>query len=84
HGKLSVIIPYSSEKNFVNIAAQNGLYPNAICHVKGTESSLIKRSLLSFTDIKSSVEIEDLIIEKSRHQYTEEYINYTKHFYFKM
>ncbi|WP_103865394.1 tRNA1(Val) (adenine(37)-N6)-methyltransferase [Aquimarina sp. I32.4] len=84
HGRFAVIIPYKEEDRFFDIAGQVGLFPQKITRVKGTPFSEIKRSLLflSFKQMKS--EINELIIETSRHQYTKEYINLTKDFYLKM
>jgi tRNA1Val (adenine37-N6)-methyltransferase len=60
------------------------LYLNRICHVQGTPSSAIKRSLLEFSFHQKSTIKEHLIIEIERHKYTEDYINLTKYFYLKM
>jgi tRNA1Val (adenine37-N6)-methyltransferase len=59
-------------------------------YVKGTEDSKVKRCLMEFR-FRESVQnkpaiatIETLVIEKSRHDYTEDYIGLTKDFYLKM
>ena len=83
-GAFSVIIPFKEEQEFVEIANQNGLFLNKVCRVKGTATSEIKRSLLTFSFQEKTIEEEELIIEISRHQYTEKYINLTKDFYLKM
>lgn len=83
-GAFSVIIPFKEEQEFVAIANQNGLFLNKVCRVKGTATSEIKRSLLTFSFQEKTIEEEELIIEISRHHYTEEYINLTKDFYLKM
>ena len=83
-GNFSVIIPFKEEENFIQIAAQNNLFLNRICRVKGTVNSEIKRSLLCFSFQEKELKKEELIIEISRHHYTEEYINLTKDFYLKM
>jgi tRNA1Val (adenine37-N6)-methyltransferase len=46
--------------------------------------SEIKRTLLEFSLTKTNIKEEHLIIELSRHQYTEAYVNLTKDFYLKM
>lgn len=84
NGAFSVILPFSEEKDFIVLATKENLFPQRILRVKGTPNSDIKRSLMEFTFQESDVEIEELIIETSRHQYTEDYINLTKDFYLKM
>ncbi len=83
-GIFSVIIPFKEEEIFIELASKVNLFPNKILHVKGNPSSEIKRSLIAFSFNKREPEIEDLIIETSRHQYTDNYIHLTKDFYLKM
>ena len=84
NGRASFIIPFSEEANFISLAEKMNLYPNRITRVKGTNTSEIKRSLLEFSFTKTAIDSSELIIETSRHQYTEDYINLTKYFYLKM
>lgn len=84
HGVFSVIIPYTEEDKFIRIANQFDLFPQNITRVKGTSNSIIKRSLLTFSFHKQNSTTATLIIETSRHNYTDEYINLTKKFYLKM
>lgn len=84
NGKASFIIPFSEETNFISLAEKMNLYPNRITRVKGTNTSETKRSLLEFSFTKTAINSSELIIETSRHQYTEDYINLTKYFYLKM
>ena len=83
-GTFSVIIPFKEEANFIAIALQSKLFLNRVCRVKGNSTSEIKRSLLNFSFGKKDVVEEELVIEISRHQYTEDYIKLTKDFYLKM
>ncbi len=83
-GKFSTIIPYKEEEEFINLAHEKGLYINRICGVQGNLTSAIKRSLLEFSFNETALTKEHLIIEIERHKYTEEYIDLTKDFYFKM
>jgi len=90
-GIFSVVIPFKEENEFILLASEANLFINRILHIKGTPTSEIKRSLMEFsfhepacsTD-RSETIIDDLIIETSRHQYTQDYINLTKDFYLKM
>ena len=84
NGVLAVILPYKEERRFVALAADEGLYPFGITHVKGTPDSDIKRSLLVFSRMHTDCKQDELIIETSRHIYTKEYIALTKAFYLKM
>ena len=83
-GKFAVIIPFKEEQVFVELAKENNLFLNRVCHVKGNPSSAFKRSLLEFSFEDKKLIKENLTIEIKRHQYTEEYINLTKDFYLKM
>lgn len=91
-GIFSVIIPYKEEPNFIFLASKFNLFPNRVLHVKGNPTSEIKRSLLEFSFRETCAEqgrscdikTEELIIETSRHAYTQDYINLTKYFYLKM
>jgi len=83
-GTFSVIIPFHEEENFIQIAAKHSLFPKQITRVKGNATSEIKRSLLEFNFYKATSTINELVIEKERHQYTDAYKNLTKDFYLKM
>lgn len=85
NGIFAVIIPYKEEEKFIALAKDFDLFPTQITRVKGTPESEIKRSLLAFS--RNSIEdfpVDELVIETSRHIYTEEYISLTKDFYLKM
>lgn len=83
-GIFSVIIPFSEEINFISIAKKFELFPSKITHIKGTPTSEVKRSLLCFSKQEAIIEIDELIIETSRHIYTQEYSDLVKDFYIKM
>jgi tRNA1Val (adenine37-N6)-methyltransferase len=84
NGIFAVIIPFKEEERFIDLCKKLDLFPFKITHVKGTPASEIKRSLLAFCRIEKEVAIDELIIETSRHIYTEEYILLTEEFYLKM
>ena len=84
NGFFSVIIPYKEEDIFIIQAKKSGLFLTKRCKVKGTPNSDFKRSLLEFSKKPSEILDEELIIELSRHQYTDEYIDLVKDFYLKM
>ncbi len=80
-GVFALILPKKEEENFIKLAAENNLYPNRICHVQGSSSSEVKRSLLAFSRERVRPTMETLIIETARHQYTNEYKNIVSPFY---
>lgn len=85
NGIFAVIIPYKEEERFIELCTQVELYPIKVTRVKGTPTTEIKRSLLAFKRYElSTLTADELIIETSRHQYTDEYIELTKDFYLKM
>jgi tRNA1Val (adenine37-N6)-methyltransferase len=83
-GHFNVVIPFSEENSFIELAAKEALYPSQILHIRGQKSSPIKRSLICFMFKKQPIETQELILEISRHQYTKEYTALTKDFYLKL
>ena len=85
NGIFSAIIPYKEEEKFIALAKDSDLFPIKITRVKGTPTTEIKRSLLAFSrNFAEAFPVDELIIEISRHIYTEEYIALTRDFYLKM
>lgn len=83
-GVLNIVIPYKEQENIIPLAKKFGLFPSEILQVKGTPDTETKRSLIAFSFYQKNLITRQLIIETSRHQYTEDYINLTKDFYLKM
>lgn len=83
-GIFAVIIPRKEEENFIKMASEVNLFPKRICRVRGNETSEEKRSMLEFSFENHASKIENLIIEISRHNYTEEYKKLVQEFYLKM
>lgn len=84
HGIFTVIIPRKEEPGFIGMAEKSGLFPNKICRVRGSYNSEEKRSMIVFSSKNSPCVFEELIIENSRHNYTEEYQQLVRDFYLKM
>ena len=83
-GNFSVVIPYKEETSFLQEALHFSLYPYKKLYLKGTSSSPIKRSFLLLSRQQvTQILTKLLIVEKERHQYTEEYQELTKNFYLK-
>lgn len=83
-GILAVIIPKNSESYFCETAKAYNLYCTRVCYIKGNEAAAVKRVMMEFSFTKSKIKEEHLIIEKSRHQYTKDYINLCQDFYLDM
>jgi tRNA1Val (adenine37-N6)-methyltransferase len=83
-GKFSVIIPFKEENHFIALASNVNLFVNNLLRIKGNPNSDIKRSLVEFSFHENKTKVNELVIETSRHQYTQDYINLTKDFYLKM
>ncbi len=84
NGHFDLIIPYTEEQKSLEIAKDHKLFPVRITRVKGTHSSPVKRSLISFSFDTKDPEIDELILEISRHRYTEEFKQLVKDFYLKL
>lgn len=83
-GHFDLIIPFSEEQYVLEIGRTHNLFPRKITRVKGTEDSPVKRSLISLSFDKTETNIDELILEISRHNYTEEFKNMVKDFYLKL
>lgn len=85
NGIFAVIIPYKEEERFIELCAQVDLFPVKTTRVKGSHSTPIVRSLLAFKRYELAVlTADELVIEISRHNYTDAYKNLTKDFYLKL
>lgn len=90
-GIFCTIIPFKEEAHFIALASSVNLKVNKITRVRGTKNTKIIRSLIEMsfcqptcsTD-KSAINSNELVIENTRHDYTENYIKLTKDFYIKM
>lgn len=84
-GAFSVVLPFSEQEKFISVANEYQLYPSDILEVRGQPTSPIKRTLLKFKRNKTeSISRNELIIERSRHDYTQDYKALVKDFYLKM
>ncbi len=84
NGNCAFIIPFEEEENFLKIAKENKLYPNRITRVKGAVNTVVKRSLLQLSFLKTEPIHSELTLELSRHNYTEEYKSLVQDFYLKL
>lgn len=84
NGLFACIIPADRLEELIAICAHFTLLPEHITHVKGSEDSTVKRCLCAFRFRESELTTNTLIIEKSRHNYTDDYIKLVEDFYLKM
>ncbi|MDR1717631.1 MAG: methyltransferase [Prevotella sp.] len=83
-GKLSIIYPFDYKETLSSLSKKLGLYPSRITNVYPTPVSLPKRVLIEFSKTELPLIETNLIIEKERHVYSDEFIRLVKNFYLKM
>ena len=83
-GKLSIIYPFDYKGTLSSLSKKLGLYPSRITNVYPTPVSLPKRVLIEFSKTELPLIETNLIIEKERHVYSDEFIRLVKNFYLKM
>jgi len=83
-GELAVVIPFAEEEKLIASAQAKKLFPYRITRVRGTKTAPIKRCLIQFSFVEQNLEEQELILETSRHDYTEEYKELVKDFYLKL
>lgn len=83
-GNFSLIIPHKNQEEVLQLAKEAGLYLQKITLVQGNADTPVKRNLLQFGFTEVALEKTQLVIEKERHQYTQEYKDLVKAFYLKM
>lgn len=80
-GSLCVILPTTEAIELIHIASQAKLYPFRMTRVLPNPDKAPKRYLIQFkTTQENSIE-DELVVELSRHQYSEAYVEMTKAFY---
>ena len=81
NGRLSIIYPFEY-KDF--LLEHDNLFVTRVTNVYPVPDSLPKRVLIEFSKEKSSFEENDLLIEKDRHIYSDEFISLAKDYYLKL
>ncbi len=72
-GRFCIIFPSKRETELFETAAKLKLFPSKICTVKGNHNSEVKRLLVEFQFGKNKLVKSQLVIEKERHNYTDDY-----------
>ncbi|WP_024994800.1 tRNA1(Val) (adenine(37)-N6)-methyltransferase [Phocaeicola paurosaccharolyticus] len=83
-GRLSIILPYNYYEEVIEHGINNKLYPERVAKVYPLPDSNVKRVMVELSRDQKDTVYEDIVIEKSRHNYSDEYIKLTKDFYLKM
>lgn len=81
NGNFCVILPPNEADLFIRHAADCQLYPQRITHIRPTPNQDAKRQLIKFIFEKCDLISDHLIVELTRHQYSEDYIRLTHDFY---
>ena len=84
NGVFAVVIPVDAADEFIQSAQESGLYLQHETMVIPTVGASPKRALLSFVKHPTDTVKDELLIELSRHVYSDDYISLTKEFYLKM
>lgn len=84
-GRLALVGPFGSESLIKSEGAKNKLNLARVCRVKGHKDAEYKRVLMEFVlGEQGNAKQEELILEVSRGEYTDDYIRLTAPFYLKM
>lgn len=83
-GKISVIYPADYKSTLFDLAKQNGLSISRITNVFSTPTSASKRILMELSKEEHPLIETDLLIEKERHVYSNEFTALVKDFYLKL
>ena len=84
NGEFSLIIPFSVSEDVKIIANKFHLFPSRQLNIITSLGKSPKRSLLAFSFEETTYKIDEMLIEKERHTYSEEYISLTKDYYLNM
>ncbi len=83
-GIISLVVPVEMEQKLDELAEVNGLFAVRKTFVFPKPDAAPKRLLVSFSNVEGSFKKDQLVVELSRHCYSDEYISLTKDFYLKM
>lgn len=83
-GKISFIYPHSEKNYLLKLSEKYGLFPSRITNVFPRIDVAAKRVLMELSVINLPLVESNLIIERERHIYTDEFIDLVKDFYLKM
>ncbi|NDV79567.1 tRNA1(Val) (adenine(37)-N6)-methyltransferase [Dysgonomonas sp. 511] len=83
-GKISIIYPFAYKEQLVLLAKNNGLCISRMMSVRPTATSDYKRIVIEMSKVVLPISETDMIIEKERHKYSDEFIGLVKDFYLKL
>lgn len=80
-GSIHLIYPSENSKEVINSAESNQLFLKEKMIIIPAEGKISKRTLFSFSFVDQKAVEAQIVIEKERNHFTEEYIALTKEFY---
>jgi tRNA1Val (adenine37-N6)-methyltransferase len=83
-GRLCLIIPFEAFKMIDSLTNQNDLFLTRKTIVRPRENFPPKRILLEYSKRKTALKVTNMFIEKTRHIYSEAYIDLTKNYYLRV
>jgi len=84
HGIISLIAPSERHQSLTDLINKNDLFVIRECTVYPNKSKESKRTLLEISKVKENKKTETLILEKVRHEYTDDAKTLFKDFYQKL
>ena len=88
-GRLAMILPHDDKQSVMSLLESHGMGILRMTSVRGNETKPPKRLLIEAglrTEINTSIpaELSELVIEHSRHNYTEQFCDLVREFYLKI
>lgn len=83
NGRIALILPYTNMKRTIEIAQTHAFFLSRRTTVKPLPHSTPKRVLLEFSNQNTLMQEDELVIELSRHCYSDAYRTLTRDFYLK-
>lgn len=84
NGTFTLVIPADASEEIKRIARRCALYPAQQLSVITKPHAAPKRTLITFGFRQQACQVETLLTEIARHQYSDEYIALTKEYYLKL
>lgn len=82
-GECAFIIPHDQFQNILEGATAIGWYLKRCTNIRGNANAPIKRTLIQLVKRATVPQIDHIIIERERHEYTAQYKELTRDFYLK-
>ncbi|MEM7314052.1 MAG: methyltransferase, partial [Planctomycetota bacterium] len=80
-GRLAMILPVESGQAAIQFASSAGMHLRRRTNVRPTPDAPPKRALLEFSNSPGGLEEKELIVELSRHEYSDDFQRFTEAYY---